>query len=67
MFDILLCVHYRSARSESLFIDGSTIDQNTVRDIATKTTQCGGNYLDSPVSGGRSPVTWLWEQVNIML
>lgn len=42
----------RSVRAESLFVDCSTIDQNTVKDIANKTSELGGNYLDSPVSGG---------------
>ena len=49
-----LTTHDRSVRNNSLFIDSSTIDQKTVRDIATKTTEAGGNYLDSPVSGGEA-------------
>lgn len=42
----------RSTRPESLFIDCSTIDGNTAIDIAKKTSELGGNYLDAPVSGG---------------
>ncbi len=48
--DTVICD--RSVRAKSLFIDSSTIDQNTVTDISTKTAQCGGHYLDAPVSGG---------------
>lgn len=52
-------LHCRSARAESLFIDCSTIDQNTVNDIVEKTSQLGGNYIDSPVSGGKTLYTYM--------
>lgn len=48
---------YRSVRDKSLFIDCSTIDQSTVTEIAKKTIDLGGDYLDSPVSGGKVSMT----------
>lgn len=52
----LLCCHiscHRSVRKESLFIDCSTVDINTIQAIASKVLGLGGHYLDAPVSGGR--------------
>ena len=42
----------QDVRGNNLFIDCSTIDQSTVREIAGETSRLGGNYLDAPVSGG---------------
>ena len=46
----------QSARKESLFIDCSTIDRETVLEVVDEATQAGASFLDAPVSGGR----WVW-------
>jgi len=47
-----------AARKESLFIDCSTVDRDTVLDVVEKTSQLGANFMDAPVSGGEWDQYW---------
>jgi 3-hydroxyisobutyrate dehydrogenase-like beta-hydroxyacid dehydrogenase len=40
---------------EKAFIDMSTVDEHTVKDINAAITQTGGRYMEAPVSGSKVP------------